>query len=105
MKMKKIILLMLLLVGCSKQVKCSKDDNIITITENKNIIKNIEVQKKFNDYEEAKNYCTLLKLIEVEAKCEKNSITYKNYKDFLNKDFLRFDELYSYLENDNYICK
>lgn len=105
MKMKKIFFLVLLLVGCSKQVKCSKDENVIIITENKNIIKNIEIVKIFNDSEEAKNYCTLLKLIDVEVKCDDNSITYNNYKDFLNKEFLNYNELYSYLENDNYVCK
>lgn len=104
--MKKIyLILVILLVGCSKQIKCEKDNNLITIISNENKIKNIQIEKTFKNSEETNNYCTLLKLTDVEVKCQKNTIVYNNYMDFLNKEFKLKNELIEYLEKEDYKCK
>ncbi len=102
---KKYILFILLLVGCSKQIKCSNEEVNINIKENKNTIKSIEVERIFTNEEESTNYCTLLKLTEISVECNKNKIIYNNYKDYLNKDFTKTNELIDYLKNNNYNCK
>ena len=55
--------------------------------------------------EESTNYCTLLKLTDISVECDKNRVVYNNYKDYLNRDFIKTDGLIEYLENNNYNCK
>lgn len=102
---KRCFIFILLLVGCSKQIKCSNEEVNVIIKEKKNIIKSIEVEKVFKNEEESTNYCTLLKLTDISVECYKNRVIYNNYKDYLNRDFIKTDELIEYLENNNYNCK
>lgn len=109
--MKKIIILItiLMLVGCSKKRVCNKNENNentnITIISEKEKIKKIQIKTEFENEEEANNYCTLLKLIDVDIECNKNTIIYKNYKDYLDVSIENADELISYLNGNNYNCK
>lgn len=103
--MKKIYLLLIFVIGCSKQVTCTKDDDVITIVEKNNSIEKIEIQTNFKNEEESNNYCTLLKLSEIKVKCQKNSIIYENYKDYFGQTFTNPNDLFEFLENDNYNCK
>lgn len=102
---KRCLIFILLLVGCSKQIKCSNEEVNVIIKEKKNSIKSIEVEKVFKNEEESTNYCTLLKLTDISVECDKNRVIYNNYKDYLNRDFIKTDELIEYLENNNYNCK
>lgn len=102
---KRYLIFILLLVGCSKQIKCSNEEVNVIIKEKKNSIKSIEVEKVFKNEEESTNYCTLLKLTDIGVECDKNRVVYNNYKDYLNRDFIKTDELIEYLENNNYNCK
>lgn len=103
--MKKIIPLMLLIVGCSKNISCTYENSIVTINENKNKIKTILVEQTFKNEEEMQNYCTLLTLTNVKAECKNKIIKYNDYKDVLNREYLYTDELVNFLESNNYICK
>ncbi|CCY94653.1 unknown [Firmicutes bacterium CAG:884] len=102
---KRYLIFILLLVGCSKQIKCSNEEVNVIIKEKKNSIKSIEVEKVFKNEEESTNYCTLLKLTDISVECDKNRVVYNNYKDYLNRDFIKTDGLIEYLENNNYNCK
>lgn len=111
MKMKKIelLIIILLLVGCTNKKICTNSENNqtnqITILNNKKQIKSIKVEIIFSNKEEALNYCTLLKLSETDIKCDDNIITYNNYKDFFNINFKNNEEIIKYLEENNYKCK
>lgn len=99
--MKKIcVLFILLLVGCSKKIDCTKNNVSVLISSNK-----ITITEKFKNDEEANNYCTLLKMMNVEVQCNENLIIYKNYEDYLNRNFDNSEELEDYLKNDGFICK
>ena len=102
---KRYLIFILLLVGCSKQIKCSNEEVNVIIKEKKNSIKSIEVEKVFKNEEESTNYCTLLKLTDISVECDKNRVVYNKYKDYLNRDFIKTDVLIEYLENNNYNCK
>ena len=102
---KTYIVFILLLVGCSKQIKCSNEEVNINIKENKNTIKSIEVERIFKEYEESVNYCNLLKLTDISVECNENKVLYNNYKDYLNKEFIKTDELIDYLKSNDYNCK
>ena len=109
--MKKIILLinLLLLVGCSKKTVCLKEiDNEkinITIKSVNNNIKNINIKSIFKNDEEASNYCTLLNLSNIKVECNNNIIIYENYKDFLDININKENDLIEYLKSNNYNCK
>ena len=109
MKKISLLIIILLLVGCSNKTICTNNDdnqtNQITISNNKDKIKNIEVKTIFKNNEEAFNYCTLLKLSETDINCNDNIIIYNNYKDFFNMNFQNLDEIIKYLEEHNYKCK
>ena len=55
---KRYLIFILLLVGCSKQIKCSNEEVNVIIKEKKNSIKSIEVEKVF------KNACLRLSSID-----------------------------------------
>ena len=109
MKKISLLIIILLLVGCTNKTTCTNNEynqtNQITISNNKNKIKNIKVKIIFKNNEEAFNYCTLLKLSETDINCDDNIIIYNNYKDFFNMNFQNLDEIIKYLEENNYKCK
>ncbi len=109
MKKISLLIIILLLVGCTNKITCTNNEynqtNQITISNNKNKIKNIKVKIIFKNNEEAFNYCTLLKLSETDINCNDNIIIYNNYKDFFNISFQNTDETIKYLEENNYKCK
>lgn len=104
-KMKKMCFVFLIfLVGCSKEINCSKNDILVKIKGNDNI-NEVIIEKNFDNLEEAGNYCTLLKLSDISVECLDNKIIYNNYINFLNREFVYTRELIDYLESDNYLCK
>lgn len=111
MNMKKIMILIicLLLVGCSNKTTCIKEETNekinILIVSTKDSIKNINIKSQFRSNEDANNYCTLLKLTDINVECKENIIIYKNYKDYLDINFTNKNELVEYLKSNNYNCK
>lgn len=111
MIMKKMIILIaiLMLVGCSKKTTCTKVENnertSILITGSNDNIKEVKIKSEFENDEEATNYCTLLKLIDIDVECKNNLVIYKNYQDYLDITLNGRKELIEYLETNNYDCK
>ena len=109
--MKKMIILIaiLMLVGCSKKTACTKVENnektSILITSSNDNIKEVNIKSEFENDEEATNYCTLLKLIDIDVECKNNLVIYKNYQDYLDITLNGRKELIEYLETNNYDCK
>lgn len=110
--MKKIIcfIIIILLCGCSKEINCNLNDEYITtvlINYNNKKVKNISAKLTFKTNEEAENYCTLLKLSEInlEFECKENTVIIKDYKGYMQINSNDLDSVITELTNQRFICE